>query len=384
MDVPNLTFLVCTVACQDKLIGSRPKFAVFPMPHLTIAIPVVLVETTEIRLMSLEVVLVEVTKGKCLSAIDVTYDDFPTEISWSVKLSGTSIISKPEGSIQTPGLVQEQIKLNPGTYDFEISDSFGDGICCRFKDGNYVIYAETAGGDSVLATGNGQFGRGETKSFTVPDPNSGTTSGAPVSTPSATPNDSPVVSPVASTTGPVSVPGSGGDPVAPAIPSTDLSPTLPTAPFASPVALTFEPVSSAETSAPAASFPTAPAGAPFFSPVARPTPSENPNNDSTAPIASPSTSSLAPEPAPAATSVTPYPTRFVPSSTPVDTGASPAFKECGDTTDTFPIDDILGNKDCAWLAENRVAFGYLCELIDVAAACKVTCNTCQYFFLGKV
>ena len=89
------------------------------------------------------------------------------ENGWTIKLGEEIIVDRPVGSNSEVGLVQEQIKLNPGDYSFEIRDTFGDGICCRFQDGNYAIYAEMPDGDVLLASSDGQFGSGETKSFTV-------------------------------------------------------------------------------------------------------------------------------------------------------------------------------------------------------------------------
>jgi hypothetical protein len=68
----------------------------------------------------------------------------------------------------------------------------------------------------------------------------------------------------------------------------------------------------------------------------------------------------------------PSPTPPVPSPIPVDPGTSPTSTTCADTDDTFSVDDTVARRYCTWL-------GYLCKVVDVVAACKVTCSACQYF-----
>jgi len=52
-----------------------------------------------------------------------------------------------------------------GCYDFVIYDSYGDGICCAYGNGNYTV-TDSAG--TVLASG-GSYGRSETTNFCVTD-----------------------------------------------------------------------------------------------------------------------------------------------------------------------------------------------------------------------
>jgi secreted trypsin-like serine protease len=99
-------------------------------------------------------------------------------------------------------------------------------------------------------------------------------------------------------------------------------------------------------------------------------------------VSSPPTASGTAAPAPSPSTISP--TISSPSasaslsSAPV--GASPTAEICVDTAGTFTVDDIHQQKDCAWLAENKSKFGYLCQFVDVAAACKKTCNVCDFFY----
>ena len=334
----------------------------------------------------------DVGDGEVSVRLDITYDQYPSEISWSIKLGEEIIIDKPVGSLNTQGLVQERITLSPGTYAFQIFDTFGDGICCRFQNGNYKIYAETSNGDVLVASSDGQFGSGETQSFNVPAPGSTGTSPPgptppPLSTPPIAPIGEPVTSPVpapvvsfpvatpfALTAEPYPVPTTS-DPV-----STQMTP-LPTpseAPFASPITSIswpfFFPNSPVAVASPVAdsfvitSGPVSSPTAPYFS---RGTSSPSSN---TAPNTAPVGSFISP---------TPYPTRTMPTTTaPVDDGAPVPRSNCADTKATFLVDDEVGQQDCGWLSNNSALYGYLCRFLDVAAACKQTCDACDYFEPG--
>jgi hypothetical protein len=63
------------------------------------------------------------------------------------------------------------------------------------------------------------------------------------------------------------------------------------------------------------------------------------------------------------------------------TGGSPdgSPEECVDTTATFPIIVTDLEKDCDWLAINMVRFSFLCQFIEGASACPLTCQKCGLF-----
>ena len=96
--------------------------------------------------------------------LTIVLDNYPEETSWQI-LDGSTVLasggtygSEPDGSTVT-----ETLCLPDGCYDFVISDSYGDGICCSYGNGSYLL--EDAGGNS-LASG-GSFGSSETTNFCV-------------------------------------------------------------------------------------------------------------------------------------------------------------------------------------------------------------------------
>jgi hypothetical protein len=113
----------------------------------------------------------------------------------------------------------------------------------------------------------------------------------------------------------------------------------------------------------------------------RPVPRPTVPTSSTAPVPPPTvpTSSTPPISSPTAPSAPVLPLTSPPSPT-APIPAPTSSTECTDSDGTFAVDDFLQNQDCTWLADNQSLFGYLCRFLDVAVACKKTCNACQYFY----
>lgn len=96
--------------------------------------------------------------------LSITFDNYPEETSWTLKnSSGTTIASggtygnQPDGST-----LVEYFCLPNGCYDFTISDVYGDGICCAYGNGSYMV----TGPSGTLASG-GSFGYSETTTICV-------------------------------------------------------------------------------------------------------------------------------------------------------------------------------------------------------------------------
>ena len=97
--------------------------------------------------------------------LTIVLDNYPEETSWSIMDGSTTLASggtygsQPDGST-----VVESICLPDGCFDFVINDAYGDGICCGYGNGSYVLTDDSDG--STLASG-GQFTNSETTNFCV-------------------------------------------------------------------------------------------------------------------------------------------------------------------------------------------------------------------------
>lgn len=95
----------------------------------------------------------------------IEFDDYPKDISWSVVDAGSAVVASGNGYTQIT-FVKETISLAAGKYVFNIMDSYGDGLCCDEGQGGYSLSLDNV----QFYKSNGQFGKGETVAFAVPDP----------------------------------------------------------------------------------------------------------------------------------------------------------------------------------------------------------------------
>lgn len=94
----------------------------------------------------------------------ITFDNYPEETEWSLlDASGASVAqggpyaSQPDGSTLNIPITLATI----GCYTLELTDAFGDGICCQYGNGSYSL---TDASNNVLASG-GSFGAADAKPF---------------------------------------------------------------------------------------------------------------------------------------------------------------------------------------------------------------------------
>jgi hypothetical protein len=93
----------------------------------------------------------------------VSHDNYPEDTGWTLTTGSTTTLSQQAGSIKTQAqVVTRTATLSPGQYTFQITDSFGDGLCCTYGSGSYAV---TVGGIQV-ASGS-RFSYSEATSFTV-------------------------------------------------------------------------------------------------------------------------------------------------------------------------------------------------------------------------
>ncbi len=111
-----------------------------------------------------EISLNDASSGGC-SEVTLTLltDNFPLETTWSIRDASNNVVLSG-GPYGASNAVQTQsVCLINGCYTFNISDSYGDGICCAHGEGNYTLTDELG---SVLASG-GNFQSSETSNFCI-------------------------------------------------------------------------------------------------------------------------------------------------------------------------------------------------------------------------
>ncbi|HRI50714.1 MAG TPA: hypothetical protein PLW65_11080, partial [Pseudomonadota bacterium] len=77
--------------------------------------------------------------GQSTVVITVNPDNYPAEISWTLKDAGNNIIAS-DNTI-TGGVANITTVCIPNTscVTFTMFDSFGDGICCAYGNGSYTV-----------------------------------------------------------------------------------------------------------------------------------------------------------------------------------------------------------------------------------------------------
>jgi hypothetical protein len=109
--------------------------------------------------------------------IEVTYDNYPSETGWTLRDSaGNFIDGQSAGSFSTEsGTVSKTAFVADGAYTFELTDTFGDGICCEYGSGEFKI---TVNGELLVIASNGEFEDVTRETFDVVGSGSGSGSGS--------------------------------------------------------------------------------------------------------------------------------------------------------------------------------------------------------------
>lgn len=88
-------------------------------------------------------------------------DNYGSETTWTLSVDGSQVASG--GPYANNTTYNVSFDYGDGDYDFVISDSYGDGICCAYGTGSYTI---TDGGGSTIAAG-GEFSTTDAVSFCI-------------------------------------------------------------------------------------------------------------------------------------------------------------------------------------------------------------------------
>lgn len=96
--------------------------------------------------------------------LSITFDNYPSETSWTVTLNGSQVASgSGYGSGDKGTTITESLDYGAGDYVFTINDSYGDGMCCSYGNGAWSI---TDGSSNVIASG-GSYTSSESASFCI-------------------------------------------------------------------------------------------------------------------------------------------------------------------------------------------------------------------------
>jgi len=87
-------------------------------------------------------------------ALNIDFDLLPAQVTWDFVDDNGNIVAQggPYDNSYSNDEVLEEICLPDGCYDFNMYDSGGNGLCCRFGAGSYTLTENATG--SVLASGS--------------------------------------------------------------------------------------------------------------------------------------------------------------------------------------------------------------------------------------
>jgi endonuclease I len=94
-------------------------------------------------------------------------DNYASETSWSLTEAALGLVSSGSGYANNTQ-IDESFCLVDGSYSFTINDDYGDGICCSYGQGSYILSSST----EVFGSG-GDFNTQATHAFTIGTPDGG-------------------------------------------------------------------------------------------------------------------------------------------------------------------------------------------------------------------
>ncbi|MDY0781184.1 hypothetical protein [Tenacibaculum sp. IB213877] len=155
------SFTGTVVIKANETTGSTPiKFNFDP-------IPVNKPRTLNLKMVgSSEEITITYTKV-CVSNdinLHIVFDGYPEETSWQITDSSSSVVASG-GTYSGQTELNLDLTLPDGDYTFTISDVYGDGICCAWGSGSYLLSVPAC---SVVLAQGGSFAYAESTQFSLP------------------------------------------------------------------------------------------------------------------------------------------------------------------------------------------------------------------------
>jgi hypothetical protein len=91
----------------------------------------------------------------------IDFDAYASECEWTVTNSSGGVVSSSAGYTDGKDFHSEDLCLTPGTYTFNITDAFGDGLS---PSSGYTLKLTNG---TVLLSGSGSYGSGKSSTFVV-------------------------------------------------------------------------------------------------------------------------------------------------------------------------------------------------------------------------
>lgn len=107
----------------------------------------------------------DVVVGTFEYAIQTLTDDYPEETTWEIIDPNGSVVASGGSYDQANTLFQDTVCLTGGCFDLYFYDSYGDGICCSFGNGEYNLFQVW---DNTLVATGGQFNSVDVNNFCTP------------------------------------------------------------------------------------------------------------------------------------------------------------------------------------------------------------------------
>lgn len=105
--------------------------------------------------------------GECTEnavTVSITLDNYPQETSWQITNSSGTVVASGGPYGGAGSTVTVAVCLPDGCYNFVMIDSYGDGICCSYGNGSYLV---TDSEGNTLASG-ASFTSSEITNFCLP------------------------------------------------------------------------------------------------------------------------------------------------------------------------------------------------------------------------